>query len=70
MSATTVEAIDLKPGMIYRLFTSHDWATIKHVSYTFRRGTIHGVDIRNVEGRTRGCWLGAHERVTVKEVNK
>ena len=66
MSNTTIEAIDLKAGMVYRLFASNDWATVKQVSFDFRRGAIHGVNIRNVEGRNHGCWLGAHEKVEVK----
>ena len=67
MSVTTVEAIDLKPGMVYRLFESHDWATIKNVSYTFRRGNVHGVNIRTVERGNRHYWFGAHEKITIKE---
>ena len=66
-TATTIEAIDLKAGTVYRLFPSGDWATVKHVSFTFKRGAVHGVNIRNVEGRNHGCWLGAYEKVEVKE---
>lgn len=63
-----LEAIDLKVGMIYRRFASHEWATIKAISYNFHKGSISGVNITDLEG---GGWsgIGAFSPVQVKEVN-
>jgi hypothetical protein len=66
MSVFTIEAIDIKPGMVYRLFESHDWATIKSLSYSFKRGAINGVKIEDVEGG--GCSVGAYMDIQIKEV--
>lgn len=66
MSNTTVEAIDLQVGMVYRRFTNDDWATIKAISYNFKRGAISGINIKDAEGG--GCSIGAHGRITIKEV--
>ena len=63
--SNTIEAIDLRAGMVYRRFASHDWATIKDISYNFREGSISGVNIADVEGG--GCSIGAFSTVHVKE---
>ena len=63
--SNTAEAIDLRAGMIYRRFASNDWATIKAISYTFRKGSISGVIIQDVEGG--GCRIGASSQVQIKE---
>lgn len=65
--STTIEAIDLKVGMVYRLFPSRDWATIKSLTYDFKRGAISGVNIKDVEGG--GCGIGAYQTVQIKEDN-
>lgn len=61
-------AIDLKVGMIYRRFASHDWATIKDISYNFRKGSISGVNIIDVDGG--GCSIGAYATVQTEEDNR
>lgn len=61
-----IEAIDLTVGMAYRRFPSHDWSTVKDISYSFKRGIISGLDIAAVEGG--GGSFGAHQPVYVKEV--
>lgn len=64
--AQRIEAIDLRPGMIYREFPSHDWSTVKDISYSFKRGVISGVNITDVQGG--GLLTGAHTPLYVKQV--
>jgi predicted sugar kinase len=64
--AQKIEAIDLTVGMAYREFPSHDWFTVKDISYSFKRGEISGVDITHVEGG--GLSTGAYTPLYVKQV--
>ena len=64
MSAGTIEAIDLKVGMTYRRFASHDWATVAALDFRMKRGAISGVTITDSDGGA--CSVGAYATVQVE----
>lgn len=61
-----IEAIDLRPGMVYREFPSENWSTVKDISHSFKRGVISSVNITDVRGG--GLSTGAYTPLYVKQV--